>query len=226
MMKCKNEILPWCSLKRGKVHLYLSSRPCKAPPTGKKGIKLLVMCGYSRRKLPILYSVAIWILANQERKEKNNRRNFIHQGRGGAKKSYRNLGMTDLLWIEMLPLLTSVFPHCFYKTQKSIFTQLPKNVWLCHRILWSRWRWHEQLNIGETSNWELKMCFKISPWLFLTDHVCFVVVELILAGGKAPVDRNALKATDARSWGVLSQKDEPTVITNLAGRVLNVHWSF
>ena len=74
-------------------------------------------------------------------------------------------------------------------------------MWLCHLILWSRWRWHEQLNIGETSNRELKMCFKISPWFFLTDHVCFVVVELILAGGKAPVDRNALKATDARSWG-------------------------
>ena len=44
--------------------------------------------------------------------------------------------------------------------------------------------------------------------MFLTDHVCFVVVELILTGRKAPVDRNALKATDARSWGVLSQKDE------------------
>ena len=39
-------------------------------------------------------------------------------------------------------------------------------MWLCHLILWSRWRWHEQLNIGETSNWELKMCFKISHWLF------------------------------------------------------------
>ena len=52
------------------------------------------------------------------------------------------------------------------------------------------------------------MCFKISSWLFLTDHVCFVVVELIFTGGKAPVDRNALEATDARSWGVLSQKDE------------------
>ena len=128
MMKCKDETLPWCSLKREKVHLYLSSPPCKAPPTGKKGIKLLVMCGYSRRKLPILYSVAIWKLANQERKEKNNRRNFIHQ-RGRAKKSYRNLGMTDLL-IEKLPLLSSVFPHCFYKTQKSIFTKLPTNVTL------------------------------------------------------------------------------------------------
>ena len=121
------------------------------------GIIPLVMCGHSRRKLPILYSVAIWILANQERKEEKwtiveisfAKCNF----QGGVKILQQSSDNRSVNRKASLNFLNTP------KDSKIYFTQLRSNVWLCHRILWSRWRWHEQLNIGETSNWELKMCF-------------------------------------------------------------------
>ena len=80
------------------------------------GIIPLVMCRHSRRKLLILFSVGIWILANQEGKEVNNCRNFITNFLQKSRDGRSFNRKTSFTFFNISPLLLQDSKIYFYST--------------------------------------------------------------------------------------------------------------